>query len=144
MPTPSLLINYLTAILSLLALPWLVWAGEQNMSAVASNITKGVNLTNGVQFGNATDDNMTAIVSANTTATNITTSSPSMFLQEVIRALQTGDNAEAKILLDGAQAAMSDAPEDATKQFEIGLRVLTGGDISEAIKYFEQANQTLG
>lgn len=144
MPTRSLLINYLTAILSLLALPWLVWAGEQNMSAVASNITKGVNLTNGVQFGNATDDNMTATVSANTTATNITTSSPSMFLQEVIRALQTGDNAEAKILLDGAQAAMSDAPEDATKQFEIGLRVLTGGDISEAIKYFEQANQTLG
>jgi hypothetical protein len=39
---------------------------------------------------------------------------------------------------------MSAAPEDARKQFEIGLRVLSGGDISEAIKYFEQANQTLG
>jgi hypothetical protein len=38
---------------------------------------------------------------------------------------------------------MSNAPVDARKQFEIGLRVLNGGDISEAIKYFEAANQTL-
>jgi hypothetical protein len=144
MTTPLLLIISLTAILSNLALPWLVLTGEQNMSVGASNITHGVNPTNGIQVGNATYDNMTATESTNTTATNTTTSSPSVFLQEVIRALQTGDNEEAETLLDGGQAVMSAAPEDARKQFEIGLRVLSGGDISEAIKYFEQANQTLG
>jgi hypothetical protein len=92
-------------------------------------------LTNVTRFGNVTD--------ANLTTSDNTTSSAGLFLEEVIKALQTGDNDEAKNLITGAQSAMSNAPVDARKQFEIGLRVLNGGDISEAIKYFEAANQTL-
>lgn len=130
-----LLILSLSVTVSALALPSLKLTVEQNMGADASNITKAANMTNVTTFGNVTDINMTA--------SDNTTSSARLYLEEVIKALQTGDNEAAKTLITGAQAAMSNAPVDARKQFEIGLRVLNGGDISEAIKYFEAANQTL-
>lgn len=130
-----LLILSLSVTVSALALPSLKLTVEQNMGADASNITKAANMTNVTPFGNVTDNNITA--------SDNTTSSARIYLEEVIKALQTGDNEAAKTLITGAQAAMSNAPVDARKQFEIGLRVLNGGDISEAIKYFEAANQTL-
>lgn len=130
-----LLILSLSVTVSALALPSLKLIVEQNMGADAINITKAANMTNVTPFGNVTDNNITA--------SDNTTSSARIYLEEVIKALQIGDNEEAKTLITGAQAAMSNAPVDARKQFEIGLRVLNGGDISEAIKYFEAANQTL-
>ena len=131
-----LLILSLSVTVSALALPSLKLPIDQNnIDADASNLTKTGNLTNGTQFGNVTDDNLTAL--------DNTTSSAGLYLEEVIKALQTGDNEEAKTLITGAQSALSNAPVDARKQFELGLRVLNGGDISEAIKYFEAANQTL-
>jgi hypothetical protein len=130
-----LLILSLSVTVCALASPSLKLTVDQNMDAGASNITRAAYMTNITQFGNVTDINMTA--------SDNTTSSAGVYLEEVIKALQTGDNEEAKTLITGAQAALSNAPVDARKQFEIGLRVLNGGDISEAIKYFEAANQTL-
>jgi hypothetical protein len=131
-----LLIFSISVTVYMLALPSLKLPVDQNnIDAHASNLTKAENLTNVTRFGNVTD--------ANLTTSDNTTSSAGLFLEEVIKALQTGDNEEAKNLITGAQSAMSNAPVDARKQFEIGLRVLNGGDISEAIKYFEAANQTL-
>jgi hypothetical protein len=131
-----LLIFSISVTVYTLALPSLKLPVDQNnIDAHASNLTKAGNLTNVTHFGNVTD--------ANLSASNNTTSSAGLYLEEIIKALQTGDNEEAKTLITGAQSAMSNAPVDARKQFEIGLRVLNGGDISEAIKYFEAANQTL-
>jgi hypothetical protein len=139
-----LLVISLSAIVSIFILLSLTLTGERNLDAGASNITKGANYANGTQYSNTTDPTTTGTEANNITSTTSTTSSASMFLQEVIRALQTGNNEQANALLDAGQTTMSDAPDDARKQFEVGLRVLGGGDISEAIKYFEQANQTLG
>ena len=131
-----LLILSLSVTVSALALPSLkLPVGQNNIDADASILTNAGNLTNVTQFGNVTDDNLTAL--------DNTTSSAGLYLEEIIKALQTGDNKEANTLLAGAPSALSNAPVDARKQFEIGLRVLNGGDISEAIKYFEAANQIL-
>ena len=131
-----LLILSLSITVSALALPSLKLPVDQNnIDADASNLTTAGNLTNVTQVGNVTDDNLTVL--------DNTTNSAELYLDAVIKALQTGDNEEANTLIAGAQSALSNAPEDARKQFEIGVRVLNGGDISEAIKYFEAANQTL-
>jgi hypothetical protein len=131
-----LLILSLSVTVSILALPSLKLTFEQNMDAGASNITTAANMANVTPPGDATDTGMTG--------SDNTTSSARTYLEEIIKALQASDNEGAKTLITGAQAGMSNAPIDARKQFEIGLRVLDGGDISEAIKYFEAANQTLG
>jgi hypothetical protein len=123
-----LLILSLSVTVSILALP--------SLDSGASNITTAANMANVTPPGNATDTGMTG--------SDNTTSSARMYLEEIIKALQGADNEGAKTLITGAQVGMSNAPIDARKQFEIGLRVLNGGDISEAIKYFEAANQTLG
>jgi hypothetical protein len=131
-----LLILSLSVTVSALALPSLKLPVDQNnIEADASNLTNAENLTNVIQVGNVTDDNLTAL--------DNTTNSAGLYLDAVIKALQTGDNEEANTLIAGGQSALSNAPVDARKQFEIGVRVLNGGDISEAIKYFEAANQTL-
>jgi hypothetical protein len=130
-----LLILSLSVTVSILALPSLKLTFEQNMDAGASNITTAANMANVTQSGNATD--------TGTTGSDNATSSARMYLEGIIKALQAADNEGAKTLITGAQAGMSNVPIDARKQFEIGLRVLDGGDISEAIKYFEAANQTL-
>jgi hypothetical protein len=131
-----LLILSLSVTVSILALPLLKLTFEQNMDAGASNITTAANMVNVTRPGNTTDTGMTGSYNA--------TSSARIYLEGIIKALQAADNEGAKTLITGAQAGMSNVPIDARKQFEIGLRVLDGGDISEAIKYFEAANQTLG
>jgi hypothetical protein len=130
-----LLILSLSVTVSILALPSLKLTFEQNMDAGASNITTAANMADVTQSGNATDTGVTGSDNA--------TSSARMYLEGIIKALQAADNEGAKTLITGAQAGMSNVPIDARKQLEIGLRVLDGGDISEAIKYFEAANQTL-
>jgi hypothetical protein len=130
-----LLIISLSVTVSILALPSLKLTFKQNMDAGASNITTAANMANVTRSGNATDTGVTGSDNA---------TSARMYLEGIIKALQAADNEGAKTLITGAQAGMSNAPIDARKQFEIGLRVLDGGDISEAIKYFEAANQTLG
>ena len=130
------LILFLSVTVSSLALPSLKLTVVQDIDAGASNLTRVANMANVTQSNNITASNMTVSDNA--------TSSAGMYLEELIKALQASDNEGAKSLIAGAQAGMLDAPEDARKQFEIGLRVLGGGDVSEAIKYFEAANQILG
>jgi hypothetical protein len=136
MSNQLLLILFLSVTVSTLVLPSLKLTVIQDIDAAASNMTMAANMANFTQSNNVTATNMTTSDNA--------TSSARIYLEEVIKALQASDNEGAKTLIAGAQAGMANAPEDARKQFEIGLRVLGGGDVSEAIKYFEAANQTLG
>jgi hypothetical protein len=82
-----LLIFSISVTVYTLALPSLKLPVDQNnIDAHASN--RAGNLTNVTRFGNVTD--------ANLTTSDNTTSSAGLFLEEVIKALQTGDNDEAK------------------------------------------------